>query len=215
MPSSDLPRRSFLKTAAAAPAAAVAAPAVLSAAEATKKFRLGFIGMGRRGRNNLTSVLRQPELEVVAFSEIYKPNLELALKMVPDAKVYPDFRDLIAAPDIDAVCICTPDHWHPYMAIEACKAGKDVYVEKPISVAIEEGRMMVQAARKYKRIVQVGTQQRSGEHFHKIVEMIRGGKIGDVAFVRAWNYSNQLPEQGSANLSQPPLSAAVEADFVA
>ncbi len=204
MLSNKFPRRSFLKTAAAAPAAAVAAaPAMLAGAEATKKFRLGMIGMGRRGRNNLRSILKHPELDVVAFSEVYKPNLDLALGMVPEAKVYSDFRDLIAASDIDAICICTPDHWHAYMTVEACKAGKDVYVEKPISVVVEEGRMMVKAARKYNRIVQVGTQQRSGQHFQKVVEMIQGGKIGDIAFVRTWNYSNELPEE----MGNPPDTA--------
>ena len=167
---------------------------MLQGAEASKTFRMGFIGMGRRGRSTLRAALKQPEINVVAISEIYQPNVEAALKMVPDAKVYADFRDLIAADDIDAVCIATPDHWHAYMAIEACKAGKDVYVEKPISVTVHEGQMMVRAARKYKRIVQVGTQQRSGKHFQKIVEIVRSGEIGDISFVRSWNYENEFPE---------------------
>ena len=187
-------RRSFLKTTAAAAGAVTAAPAMLRGAAAGKKFRMGFIGMGRRGRNTLRAALKQPEINVVAISEIYQPNVEAALEMVPDAKVYSDFRDLIAADDIDAVCIATPDHWHAYMAIEACKAGKDVYVEKPISVTIHEGQMMVKAARKYKRIVQVGTQQRSGTHFQKIVDIVRSGEIGDISFVRSWNYGNEFPE---------------------
>ena len=190
----SLARRSFLKTTAAAAGAVTAAPAMLRGAEASKIFRMGFIGMGRRGRGTLRAALKQPEIDVVAISEIYQPNVEAALEMVPDAKVYPDFRDLIAADDIDAVCIATPDHWHAYMAIEACKAGKDVYVEKPISVTVHEGQMMVRAARKYKRIVQVGTQQRSGKHFQKIVEIVRSGEIGDISFVRSWNYENEFPE---------------------
>ena len=194
-------RRSFLKTTAGA---VTSAPAVLRGSKAKKTFRMGFIGMGRRGRNTLRAALRQPEVDVVAISEIYQPNVQTALKMVPDARVYHDFRDLIAAPDIDAVCIATPDHWHAYMTIEACKAGKDVYVEKPISVTVHEGQLMVQAARKYKRVVQVGTQQRSGKHFQKAVDIIHKGKIGDIAFVRTWNYGNEFPKGIGNPPDQPP-----------
>ena len=200
----SLARRSFLKTTAAAAGAVTAAPAMLQGAEASKTFGMGFIGMGRRGRNTLRAALKQPEIVVVAISEIYQPNVEAALEMVPDAKVYSDFRDLIAADDIDAVCIATPDHWHAYMAIEACKAGKDVYVEKPISVTVHEGQMMVKAARKYNRIVQVGTQQRSGTHFQKIVDIVRSGEIGDISFVRSWNYGNEFPEGIGNTPDQPP-----------
>ena len=203
----NLARRSFLKTTAAAAGAVTAAPAMLRGAEASKTFRMGFIGMGRRGRGTLRAALKQPEIDVVAISEIYQPNVEAALEMVPDAKVYPDFRDLIAADDIDAVCIATPDHWHAYMTVEACKAGKDVYVEKPISVTVHEGQMMVRAGRKYKRIVQVGTQQRSGKHFQKIVEIVRSGEIGDISFVRSWNYENQFPEGiGNTPNQAPPAN---------
>ena len=156
--------------------------------------------MGRRGRGVMRTALRNPETEVVAISEVYEPNIELALKMAPGVKVYRDFRDLLAANDIDAVCIMTPDHWHAYMTVEACKAGKDVYVEKPVSVTVHEGRVMVKAARKYKRIVQVGTQQRSGKHFEKAVEIVRSGKLGDISFVRTWNYGNEFPE----GIGNPP-----------
>ena len=95
--------------------------------------------------------------------------------------------------EIQAVVVSSPDHWHPLHTILACQAGKDVYVEKPVSVCLEEGRLMVEAARRYKRIVQVGTQQRSGLHFQKAVELIRNGAIGKVSFIRTWNYGNSLP----------------------
>ena len=203
----DLKRRTFLKTAVtagAAPALAASAPSAAPQAGG-KRFRLGLIGLGRRGRSNLRSVLRVPELEVVAICDVYKPNIELTLKMVPDARVYEDFRDLLAADDIDAVSIGTPDHWHAYMSVEACKAGKDVYVEKPISVTVHEGRMMVEAARKYNRIVQVGTQQRSANHFQKAVEIVRSGRLGDISFVRTWNYGNEYPQGiGSPPDTDPP-----------
>jgi predicted dehydrogenase len=107
--------------------------------------------------------------------------------------------------DIDAVIVATPDHWHALQTVVACQAGKDVYVEKPISTTVEEGKRMVEAARKYNRVVQVGTQQRSGIHFQKAVELAQDGFIGKVSFVRTWNYSNSYPEGiGSPPDSDPP-----------
>jgi predicted dehydrogenase len=191
-------RRTFLQSATAAGVAgSLAAPAA-----ANERFSLGFIGMGRRGRGVLRAALRHPETKVVAICDVYKPNLELAREMAPEARLYEDFRELLAADDVDAVCIATPDHWHPYMAVEACKAGKDVYVEKPISVTVEEGRMMVKAARKYDSVVQVGTQQRSGKHFQRAVEIVRSGKLGEISFVRTWNYGNAHP----GGIGDPPDS---------
>ncbi|MDE0263591.1 MAG: Gfo/Idh/MocA family oxidoreductase [Bryobacterales bacterium] len=182
-------RRTFV-----AASAALAASGVARGDNHGDKIRLGVIGCGRRGRSNLRSVLKlTDDIQVVALSEVFKPNLEETLKMVPDAKIYPDFRDLIADKDIDAVLIATPDHWHAYMSVEACQAGKDVYVEKPISVTVHEGQMMVKAARKYDRIVQVGTQQRSGKHFAEAKDIVQSGRLGTISFVRTWNYSNLFP----------------------
>ena len=184
-------RRSFM----AVSVGTVSTMAAGAKAAEGSKIRLGLIGCGRRGRSNLRSALKFTEdIEVVALSEVYKPNLELALKMVPDAKIYPDFRELLAAKDIDAVLIATPDHWHAYMSVEACKAGKDVYVEKPISVTVHEGQMMVKAARKYNRVVQVGTQQRSGVHFQEAKDIVQSGKLGSISSVRSWNFGNMYPE---------------------
>jgi predicted dehydrogenase len=110
-----------------------------------------------------------------------------------EAKFFQDFRRLLDLKEIDAVHIATPDHWHAIAAVLACQAGKDVYVEKPTSLTVREGRVMVDAARKYNRIVQVGTQHRSAPHFQKIAEMIQRGDIGAVKFVRVWNYANHWP----------------------
>ena len=196
-------RRRFLQGASAA--AALASAPQVARSQGGKVYRLGFIGTGRRGLGNMRSALERDDVEVVAVSEIYKPNLDKALALAPDAKVYPDFRDLIADSTIDAVCISTPDHWHAYQTVEACKAGKDVYVEKPIATTVWEGQMMVQAARKYDRVVQVGTQQRSGEHFQRVRDLVREGEIGEIAFVRTWNYSNQYPQGiGDPPDSEPP-----------
>ena len=191
-------RRSFV-----AASAALVAKTASRAQDRSDKIRLGVIGCGRRGRNNLRSVLKlADDIEVVALSEVFKPNLERTLAMVPDARVYPDFRDLIADESIDAVLVATPDHWHAYMTVEACKAGKDVYVEKPVSVTIHEGQMMVKAARKYGRVVQVGTQQRSGKHFAEAKDIVQSGRLGTISFVRTWNYGNLYPE----GIGQPPDS---------
>ena len=195
-------RRSFMAASAAATAVATAA----SAASPSGKIRLGVIGCGRRGRSNLRSVLKlADDIEVVAVSEVFEPNLQLTLEMVPNARVYPDFRELIEADDIDAVLIATPDHWHAYMTVEACKAGKDVYVEKPISVTVHEGQMMVKAARKHNRVVQVGTQQRSGKHFQEAKDIVQSGRLGTISFVRTWNYSNAYPDGiGAPPDTEPP-----------
>jgi predicted dehydrogenase len=107
--------------------------------------------------------------------------------------------------DIDAVIIGTPDHWHALQTVLACEAGQDVYVEKPISVCIGEGRKMVDAARKHRRIVQVGTQQRSGRHFQQAAELVKSGRLGKVTQVRTWNFGNEAPDGiGNPPDSDPP-----------
>ncbi len=174
-------------------------------AGANDRIRAGFIGLGRMGQGNVQTCQRVPGFEVTALCDVYGPHLEKAAAMAPGAKLYKDFRELIADKNLDAVCISTPDHWHAYMTVEACKAGKDVYVEKPISVAVEEGRVMVQAARKYKSVVQVGTQQRSGTHFAQARQIVRSGRLGKISFVRTWNYGNQYPEGiGNPPDGEPP-----------
>jgi len=194
----NLHRRGFLQSVAASTLSA-------QIVAANDKIRVGFIGLGRMGQGNVRTCLKLPQCQVAALCDIYEPNLKQALALAPDAKSYKDFRELIAASDIDAVCISTPDHWHAYMSVEACKAGKDVYVEKPISVAVEEGRIMLQAARKYNRVVQVGTQQRSGVHFARARDLVRSGRLGKISFVRTWNYGNQYPEGiGNPPDSEPP-----------
>ena len=120
-----------------------------------------------------------------------------------------DFREIIADKSIDAVCISTPDHWHAYMMVEACKAGKDVYVEKPSCVYVEEGQKMVEAARKYKRVVQAGTMQRSGGYFKKAAEIVDDGSIGEVTFVPHVPERRRASRKATAirpTASRPPAS---------
>ena len=113
---------------------------------------------------------------------------------------YRDFRRLLERKDIDAVIVAAPDHWHALPTILACEAGKDVYVEKPAATTVVEGRAMVTAARRFGRVVQVGTQQRGGAHFRRAVEIVRSGAIGTVSLCRAWNCSNELPD----GIGNPP-----------
>ncbi|HXH51796.1 MAG TPA: Gfo/Idh/MocA family oxidoreductase [Terriglobia bacterium] len=205
----ELDRREFMKRAAAGTAAAgIGFPALGKAAQAapSDRVRVGVIGTGRQGRGDLSAFREQPDVEIAAVCDVYKPNLDEGLNdSGGQAQTYTDFRQVLDRKDIDAVIVGTPDHWHALVTVEACKAGKDVYVEKPICHTVDEGIVMVEAARKYNRVVQVGTQQRSGIHFQKAVKLVQDGFIGKVSFVRTWNYANQYPEGiGNPADSNPP-----------
>lgn len=204
---SRLDRRQFLITGAAGVAAAAlhASPASARILGANDRVRVGVIGTGRQGLGVMRGHQRLDDVEIAAVCDVYGPNLAKAADAAPKAARHTDFRRILDDKSIDAVVIATPDHWHALMTVMACQAGKDVYVEKPTSVAIAEGRKMVEAARKYNRIVQVGTQQRSQPHFRKVAELIRSGRIGDVTMIRCWNVGNQSPEGiGSPPDSDPP-----------
>jgi predicted dehydrogenase len=173
---------------------------------ANDRVRVGVIGTGRQGSSVMRGHQRLADVEIAAVCDVFAPNLAKAAEAAPGAAKHTDFRRILDDKAIDAVVIATPDHWHALMTVLACQAGKDVYVEKPSSVAIAEGRAMVQAARTYHRIVQVGTQQRSQPHFQKAAEIVKSGQIGDVTLVRCWNAAN-APKAGIGN---PPDSAPPE-----
>ena len=202
-------RRHFIRSAAAAGLTTNIFPKL--ARGANDKIQVGYIGMGAMGLGNLKVSLGTENIVPTAVCDVYQPYLVRAKaeadKNRAGAKVrmVKDFREIIADKSIDAICISTPDHWHAYMTIEGCKAGKDVYVEKPCSVTIEEGQMMVKAARKYSRVVQAGTMQRSAPHFIKACEIVRSGELGQISFCRTWNYANNDPAlHGSPADSAPP-----------
>jgi predicted dehydrogenase len=188
VPQSPTPRRSFLKTAGAA--ALTSSIFTGNLRGANDKVQIAHIGLGAMGTGNLGYALKNPGFQVVSLCDVYQPNLEkaqaLARRSKQEPKAVKDFREIIADKSIDAVCISTPDHWHAYIMIEACKAGKDVYVEKPACVWVEEGLKMVEAARKYKRVVQGGTMQRSGYFFKKAVEIVKSGELGEITFCKTW-----------------------------
>jgi predicted dehydrogenase len=193
-------RRGFVATTGMA---ALSASRVLGANE---RVRVGLIGCGGRGRFVAQHMREAPNVSFPAVADVYRANGERAREWAgADAKFFQDFRKLLELKDVDAVLIATPDHWHAAAAVLACQAGKDVYVEKPTSLTIREGRAMVNAARKNNRIVQVGTQHRSAPHFAKIAEMIQRGDIGAVKFVRVWNYANHTPHGiGHTPPEEPP-----------
>ncbi|MBI5281607.1 MAG: Gfo/Idh/MocA family oxidoreductase [Candidatus Solibacter usitatus] len=169
---------------------------------ANDRIAVGFIGLGAMGSGNLGYAMQVPGFQPAALCDVYQPHLERAEAAARRGghtpKSVADFRDILADKSIDAVCISTPDHWHAYMTVEACKAGKDVYVEKPACVYIEEGRKMVQAARKYNRIVQAGTMQRSGGYFKKTAEIVQAGTLGEVTFCHAYQ-SGRASQKGFGN----------------
>ncbi len=205
----SLGRREFVKwSAAGVIAGRVALPTVGRRRDdrirgANERVVVALIGAGRQGVSDLGNAIKQPDTEVAAVCDVYEPNLALGLATAPGAKPFADFRRVLDNRDIDAVIIATPDHWHPIQTILACQAGKDVYVEKPIGVAVAEGRAMVEAARRHERIVQTGTQQRSGRHFQQAAELVKAGRIGKVMQVRTWNFGNESP----AGIGNPPDSA--------
>jgi len=210
MSAKPLKRREFLKTstAIAVGTGSLAGKSILPSTVlgANEKITVGVIGSGRMGRSNIRDFIKIPGVEIAALCDVFEPALAEARELLdyqPD--IYKDWRRIIERKDIDVVLNATPDHWHALPTILACQEGKDVYVEKPISHNIVEGRTMVKAARKYNRVVQVGTQQRSGTHYQRAVQIVKSGKLGHISMVRCWNYGNEYPEGiGNPPDSTPP-----------
>jgi predicted dehydrogenase len=192
-------RRRFLTSTAGAGLGAWAGSTVFQAGAArsgtlgpSEKVRIGFIGTGNMGNRHLEALAVDDRCEVVAICDCFRPRYEATLErfkgwsggQTPDT--YQDFRHVLDRPDIDAIFVVTPDHWHPLITILGCEAGKDVYVEKPACTTIEEGRKMVEAARRYGRVVQLGTQQRSMVVFQKAMRLVHGGALGQITSASAW-----------------------------
>jgi predicted dehydrogenase len=193
-------RRDLLKNATVLGAGALVGGqrAMASARRAAPSDRIGIgmIGVGGFGTVDLTDFAANKDVEVVAVCDVFQPNLEKGVTIAGGkARRHTDYRKLLEDKDIDAVVIATPEHWHALMCIDACEAGKDVYVEKPASHHIRDGRLMVEAARRKNRVVQIGSQQRSGAHFQRAVKHVREGKIGTVTYATCWNHSLPQPPQ--------------------
>ena len=197
----SLSRRAFVVGSAGALAAAAPLPAMSWARvpRANARLRLGLIGAGGRGRYVMSFFQKDPELDVVAVCDVYDANRDQAIAKAPGARPYGDYRQLLDAKDVDAVLIATPDHWHAPIAVDAMRAGKDVYVEKPLAHSAEEGRRIVRAQKETGRVVQVGLQQRSGPHYLQAKqEYIDTKRLGKIVYVRTWWHGN------AARVVRPP-----------
>ena len=199
-------RRSFVKTTGTATVglSALAATKVLGAND---RIRLGAIGTGNRGCQVTAFFLKHPDVEVPCLCDVSRSTADAANGKLlgGKAEVYSDFRKIIDRKDIDAVLVATPDHWHALQTIMACRAGKDVYCEKPLSKTIHEGRRMVEVARQTKRVVQVGTHRRSGHSYAAAAQLIASGKLGKITVTRAFDHTNMFPKGiGKASPSRPP-----------
>ncbi len=195
MPTGD--RRSFLKTSAAAASTVAAAPTVvLGKRGANERIRVGLVGLGGRMASHIGCLKEMADtdnVEIAAICDCDRNQLDSAAERFPDLKglklkTYHDQRDLFDDPTIDAVSFSTQDHWHALQTIWACQAGKDVFIEKPASWCIWEGRQMVRAARKYKCMVQVGTQNRSSPNVVEGMQKLKEGVIGELYMARGMTY---------------------------
>ncbi|HRV06942.1 MAG TPA: Gfo/Idh/MocA family oxidoreductase [Acidobacteriota bacterium] len=193
------------------------APAVFSSsASPNDKIHVGLIGCGGMGWSDLRAFLRIPEIECLAVADVDGSHRDEVVQRVAEVRGnrpdgYKDFREILDRKDIHAVIVATPDHWHALPTIMACQAEKDVYCEKPLATSIAEGRAMVNAARKYNRVVQVGTQQRSAVHFGEAVDFVRSGQLGNIRLVRAWAYIDWKGGLGNPPDGNPPPE--VDYDF--
>jgi predicted dehydrogenase len=175
-------------------------------APANDTIRLGVIGTGGRARQLMQALDSVPRVRIAALADVWDGALAEAGKLAPaDAVKTKNYQELLDRKDIDAVIIGSPDHWHVQMTADACAAGKDVYVEKPLTHAIAEGPKVIEAQNRYKRIVQVGTQQRSMTHLIEAREILRSGNIGNIHKVHmTWN--RNMPRRLSASLDLDPKS---------
>jgi predicted dehydrogenase len=211
-------RRSFMKHAAAAAAGGALASAAPQAAAsqdrtagANARIRVALVGCGGQGTGVLRQALRLGA-QLVALCDVddeqtakAAQRLQTEFSQTPELKTR-DFRRVLDRRDVDAVIIGTPDHWHALPTVMACQAGKDVYVEKPLALTIGEGRVMVNAARRYDRVVQMGTQQRSSNHFRDAVQYVKSGALGKIRVVKAWAYQDWMGNIAPVPDSEPPAS---------
>src|ERR1043166_2716404 len=195
-----LSRRHFIRKNVAATVAVAAFPSIIPASALGRDgrtapgdvIRVGCIGVGPQGRGDMGGFLRQDGARVIALCDVARKNLDLAREQVNqkyqnrDCATYNDFRELLARKDIDAVLIATPDHWHVPVALAAARAGKDIYLEKPMGLSVAEDQLLRAAVQKNKRVFQFGTQQRSSREFRRAIELVRNGRLGTPEPITSW-----------------------------
>src|SRR5215203_5747058 len=191
-------RRDFIKQSTAA-AIVSSTPAYAEQLADTPK-RVGLIGCGWYGKSDLLRLIQVAPVEVVSLCDVDKTMVAEAADIVSTRqqskkkpRTYGDYREMLKARDLDLVLIDTPDHWHALPMIDAVRAGLDVWVQKPISVDVVEGQAMLAAARKYKRVVQIGTQRRSTPHLKEAREIVQEGKLGTIGHVEVYSYGGGRP----------------------
>lgn len=201
-------RRQFIKHAAGAATGVIGFPYLVPSSAlgkagsvaASNRIVMGFIGVGPRGRTVMGSFMWRPETEVVAVCDVKSSERQVALQQVNNhygKKVcagYDDFRQLLARPDIDAVSIASTDHWHVLHAVEAARAGKDMYVEKPLGLSVEQGRILRETIKRCGRVFQFGTQQRSSSNFRLACELVLNGRIGKVHTIKVGSPASHSSE---------------------
>lgn len=213
-------RRDFLRWSGAAAALAGGAqwhPAArANVIGANDRIRVALIGCGGMGCGDLETFLQVAEVDCPVVCDVDPAQIGKAVKIVESHRsrapeTTADFRRVLDRKDVDACLIATPDHWHALPTILACQAGKDVYVEKPLATSIGEGRAMVAAARRYERVVQMGTQWRSGTHFADAVDYLQSGRLGKIRLVHVWACLSWFKGVGSPADTSPP--AGVDYDL--
>ncbi|GAB3260513.1 Gfo/Idh/MocA family oxidoreductase [Larkinella harenae] len=203
-----LNRRTFLRQSGVGALGLALYPTVRKVAP-SDRLRIAHIGLGGMGNNHMGWFAKLPEVEIAALCDLDQNHLNSSLKRLselnPNAKAqgYDDFRRVLDRKDIDAITVATPDHWHAQIAMLAFQAGKDVYGEKPLSFDVREGQKMLKSLNRHKRVFQLGTQIHAGDNYHRVVELIRGGAIGQVHTVRLWK-TGLPPDLGPANYQSPP-----------
>jgi predicted dehydrogenase len=200
-------RRSFLQKAGLGLAGFTILPSLGGLAAPSDRLRVAHIGINGMGNSHMNWFAALPDVEIAALCDVEELHLNKtfeslkALKPDTKAKLVGDFRRVLDDKDIDAITIATPDHWHATIAILAFQAGKDVYGEKPLSYDVKEGQLMLSALEKHKRVFQLGTQIHAGDNYHRVVEIIKSGVIGDIKTVRVWKTGF------SPGLGNPPVQS--------
>jgi predicted dehydrogenase len=200
---SKVSRRAFLHGSAAAAAGLALGPAATGAVlGANDVLNVGLIGTGGRCRALMKSLAKVPKVRMAAVCDVYDAHLDLARKLAdPKAFATKKYQEVLDRKDVDAVVIGSPDHWHVQMTVDACATGKDVYVEKPLTHNLDEGKAVVEAQNTHKRIVQVGTQQRSMPQFQKARDLLRSGRLGTVHKVHlTWNRNTDRVRKNALNI---------------
>ena len=204
-------RRVFLGTAAAL--AATARPVLARQQPPSDRILVGLIGVGGMGTNRLREFVRQPDVRITAIADVDRSHVDRAIALVEKESGHrpvghSDFRQLLTTRDIDAVTVVTPDHWHAIATVRAFEAGKDVFVEKPLSYSVAEGRAMADASLKHRRVTQMGNHIHASANYRRVVELVQSGRLGTIRRVESWVVFNPT---ATANVG--PAAAPPELDY--